>query len=196
MCRPGFVEPLLKCPTLVCPTVVVVRGSHVRSDACKMWRLSDCRQILCGANVRSTEHPHFSVRVRERGCPFHSVVTVIRFVLECVELTFRSVPAAHVLNDHNVSAGRATPSKAAGAGLVVRGTLQQYREFAVGFRPVNVGAKCDAIPHFDGYIVFERDLVGLTSQTGGHHERATNVKRIKRRRATIEFIPLPPGGAW
>ena len=39
--------------------------------------------------------------------------------------------------------------------------MQQHRELAVRFRPVNVGAQNDAIAHRDGHAAFRRYLVGF-----------------------------------
>jgi hypothetical protein len=50
--------------------------------------------------------------------------------------------------------------------------LQKDRELAFRFRPVDIGAEHNSVPHLRGSASFQNDLVrvGCSNQTGGENQ--------------------------
>ena len=121
--------------------------------------MSNRRQHLGGANVRSAEHPDFAIGIRQRRRPLDRVITVVGFVLERVPLAFGGVAAAHVLKNDHKAARSALQAEIHAIVFVIRRALQQHRELAVGGGTVNIGSKRHAIAHLHGDIPLICDLV-------------------------------------
>ena len=129
--------------------------------------MSNRCQHLRGADIRSTPHSDLAVRIGQGCGPLNRIVAVIRFMFEGVPLAVGGVTATHILNDDDVSSGRRLEAKSHSSALVVRRALQQHGKLPCHDRPVNVGAKNDAIAHRDGHTAFRRDFVGF----GGLQQR-------------------------
>src|SRR5665213_4468190 len=110
---------------------MIVARRHERADPGEMRWMCNRRQHLCRADVRSSEHSYFPVRIRKRRRPFHRVVTVLRLIAERIPLSFRCVASAYVLdNAHVTGCGRAIAERHA-TTLVVRSALEQNRKAAL-----------------------------------------------------------------
>src|SRR6476660_8163290 len=82
---------------------MVVAGSDHGTNSGKMRRVRDCRKHLRGAHVRPAKHSDLAIRIRKSGGPLDRVVSVVRFVFECVPLAFGGVAATNVFDNHDES---------------------------------------------------------------------------------------------
>src|SRR5689334_12419092 len=123
-------------------------------------------QHLCCANIGAAKHSNSTVGVWQGCGPLDGVVAVVGFVFEGVPLAFGGIASAHVLNDDDVSARRASKTHAYFIVFVVGSPLQEHRKFAIGFGTEDVGVKSYAVTHFYGNVV----LVGNGVRFGGPGE--------------------------
>ena len=101
---PRLAEPLLERAALIRPILVIVRSRHRGTNRRKMRWLRQRCQHLCRANIRSSKHSHFSIRIRQRTCPLNRVVTILPFVLERIPFSLRLISTAYVLHNDDVAA--------------------------------------------------------------------------------------------
>src|SRR6266516_5553018 len=165
---PRFIEPLLEGATLVGPSIVIITRGHDGADTGKMRRMRDGRQHLRGSNVRTSKHPHLAVGIGQRGRPLHSVIAVVRFMLEWIPFAVRCVASTNVLNDYDIAAGCSLHTEAdrVRADLVVWSALQKNRKVPVRFWPIDVSSKSRAIAHFCHDTVFDGHGVRFSRPSG------------------------------
>ena len=137
-----------------------------------MRRVGNRGEHLGCSNVRPAEHSDSSIGIRQRGSPLYRVITVIRFVLENVPLTFGGVSPAHVLENDNVPSSGRLQAEADAVVLVVRCALQQNWKLAVGGGAKDVGVEDHAVAHFDGNVPLVRDRIWFGGKrAGGERQR-------------------------
>ena len=104
--RPGRGKELHQRSALVCPSLVVLGGGHVREDRDQVGRSRACRQHLRRPDVGPAEHTDSPVGSLERRRPLDGVEAVARLVAEGIELALRVVSPARVLENDDVPVRR------------------------------------------------------------------------------------------
>src|SRR5689334_1894943 len=117
---------------------MVVARRHHGANSGKVRRMCNRRQHLRGSHVGTAPHANLSVGVRQRGCPFYGVITIRGLMYEGVKLAVGGITSANILNNHDKSVSGGFVSELHTAALVIGRALQEYRELAIGFWPVDV----------------------------------------------------------
>ncbi len=136
------------------------RSRH-RAHRPQMGRTGGPRLILHHRHVRLTDHPHRSVRPGQLRGPLDSVVAVVGFAQERIEIAFRRISAAGILHHHDITTGRKIVlfGKRVVHAPVIRGADHEDRKAALRRRPIDVGIQRHAVARPHRQILFDYNRI-------------------------------------
>src|SRR5208283_4966789 len=124
--------------------------------------LGDSCEHLRRAHIRGAHHAHLAIRIRKRRSPFDRIVAVGLLVFEGIPFSLRSVAAANILNDDNVTARDHLEDGCYGPvhAFVIWSAHEDDRKCIGRLGAINVGIEGNAVARLHEYVVLNKDLAG------------------------------------
>src|ERR1700730_4704485 len=143
----------------------------------------NCREQLRGAFVRTSEHAHLAVRVRPGTSPRNGVIPIRGLVLEWIPLTHRCKPAAHILQNRDITASRESHAHVSFALLVIGRAQKKHWKLARCLRTIDIGAEQNTVAHSNFHIALKGNFVAFCREPdrGKDDKKAAKQNSISNR---------------